>query len=78
MANRPLSYRKFLELAKKFGVVELPKKKRGKGSERLWERTVNGRRLLTTVTCHKGKDVRRRLELSPDHGVSDDDFYGSH
>lgn len=82
MADRPLRYRDFLRCARKFGVREL--EGRGKGSERLWERTVEGRRHVATVTCHgEGKElrtglmraVRRRLLLDRAHGVGDEQFY---
>ncbi len=82
MADRPLKYRDFLRCARKFGVHEL--EGRGKGSERLWARTVDGRNYIATVTCHgEGKElrvglmraVRRRLLLDEAHGVSDEDFY---
>ena len=83
MADRPLRYREFLRCASRFGVREL--EGRGKGSERLWERTVDGRRCIATVTCHgEGKElraglmkaVRRRLLLDKAHGVTDAAFYG--
>ncbi|MBI4705359.1 MAG: hypothetical protein HY744_29995 [Deltaproteobacteria bacterium] len=82
MGNRALRYRDFLRLARCHGVAEVPG--RGKGSERLWERRIGGRRLVATVTCHgKGRAlgvgliaaVRRRLELDPAHGVTDEEFY---
>jgi len=82
MADRPLRYRDFLPCARRFGVREL--EGRGKGSERLWERVVEGRRYVATVTCHgEGKElrvglmraVRRRLMLDRAHGIQDDDFY---
>ena len=82
MADRPLKYREFLRCARMFGTREL--EGRGKGSERLRERIVEGRRYVATVTCHgEGKEVRtgliravrRRLLLDKAHGVTDEAFY---
>ncbi len=82
MGDRPLRYRDFLRCARRFGVREL--EGRGKGSERLWERIVDGRPYIATVTCHgEGKElrtglmraVRRRLLLDKAHGVTDERFY---
>ena len=72
-----------------YGVVVLPN--RGKGSEKIWQRTVadptaagGTRRLVTTVTCHGTNyelgwglisAVRRRLWLDPAHGVPDSVFF---
>ena len=80
--ERRLRYRILLKRARRFGVREVPG--RGKGSERIWEREVGSRTYVATVTCHgEGYElgrgliaqVRRRLLLDPEHGVSDHDFY---
>ena len=83
MAERSLKYRELLRRLKLFGVVE--DRSRGRGSERLLTRIVDGRRYSTTTKCHSDSDqkpkaviksIRRRLKLTPDDGVSDDAFYG--
>jgi ribosomal protein L19E len=83
MADRTLKYRDLLRRLKLFGVTE--DKSRGKGSERLLSRIVGGRKYTTTTKCHSESDqkpvaviraLRRRLKLTKEDGVSDEDFYG--
>lgn len=83
MADRTLKYRDLLKRLKLFGVEE--NKKRGKGSERMLTRMIGGRILSTPTKCHSEGDqkpraviaaIRRRLELTPEHGVTDAQFYG--
>lgn len=83
MADKTLRYRDLLKRLKLFGVSE--DAKRGKGSERLLSRVVDGRVLSTTTKCHSESDqkpkaviraIRRRLKLTAQDGVSDDEFYG--
>lgn len=84
MADRTLKYRDLLRRLKMFGVREV--KSRGKGSERLLERIVGGKKYSTTTKCHSESDqkpvavikaIRRRLKLTEADGVSDTEFYGS-
>jgi hypothetical protein len=83
MADRPLPYRKLLRILRRYGVTE--DRRRGKGSERLLQRTVGGRKEVYPIKCHKEgevkptavvKAVRRRLRLTQDDGILDDEFYG--
>ena len=62
----------------------IEQKGRGRASHRILERWVVGRRLWYTVTVHKESHVfeasvikatRRRLQLDPDNGVTDEEFY---
>jgi len=78
VAEKRLPYRRLLACAKRFGVEEVPG--RGKGSERLWKRAS----YTCPMTCHgegyeigKGlaRAMRRRLRLTANDGISDDDFY---
>ena len=84
MADRTLKYRDLLKLLKRFGVVE--DKGRGKGSERMLIRMVGGVKHCIATKCHHEGDqkprgviaaIRRRLLLTPEHGITDKDFYGS-
>lgn len=77
---KQLKYRELRKILEGFGFREYPK--RGKGSERWFE---NDDGVGCTVTCHgvggpvgKGlvRSVRRKLGLTPDNGVSDEDFFG--
>jgi hypothetical protein len=77
------TYRELLKRLRQFGVEE--NIKRGKGSERLLVRIVDGQRLSITTKCHSGGDqkpkavikaIRRRLRLTPGDGISDEHFYG--
>ncbi len=78
--NRPVAYRKLLaHLRRNYGVQEDPG--RAKGSERMWFRLVDGKRLCVPVTCHReGQELKRglagsiRRRLFPE-GISDEDFY---
>lgn len=81
--DRATKYRSLLKLASRYGVYE--DKKRAKGSERLWIRELpDGTRRSVPVTCHGSgyvigvgliRAIRRRLMLTPDHGISDEEFY---
>ena len=82
MADRPLTYRNMLRAVRRFGVDE--NKKRGKGSHRLLVGIVGGQIRRFPVPCHSEGDelsaafiraIRRRFELTPDKGVSDQQFY---
>ena len=82
MAEKTIRYRDLLKRLKRFGVIEYCD--RGKGSERLLVRVVDGRKYSTSTKCHSESDqkpkgvigsIRRRLKLSADDGVSDYDFY---
>jgi hypothetical protein len=83
MVERPLKYRDLLKRLKLFGVDEI--KSRGKGSERLFIRVVDGVKLSIPTKCHNENDekprgvisaIRRRLRLTPNDGVTDEQFYG--
>jgi len=81
--DKPVKYRMLLSLVSKYGVYE--DKKRAKGSERLWIRELSdGTKRSVPVTCHGGgyvigvgliRAIRRRLLLTSEHGISDEDFY---
>jgi hypothetical protein len=84
MSNKRVRYSDLLRsCGAHYGVKEAPG--RGKGSERLWERVVDGRRETHTMTRHDGArtelgtgliaSMRRRFHLDPAHGVTDADFY---
>ena len=83
MADHTLKYRELLRRLKLFGVQEI--KGRGKGSERILQRVVGGRKYSTTTKCHSENDqkptgvikaIRRRLKLTESDGISDSEFYG--
>jgi len=83
MADRPLTYRRLLRILKRFNAYE--EKKRGKGSERMLCRMVEGRLGRFPIRCHKEseekpgavvKAVRRRLGLTEEDGIPDGEFYG--
>ncbi len=83
MAERPLKYRDLLQRLRLFGVVE--NKARGKGSHRLMIRVVEGVKYFYPIRCHNEGEVkpravigalRRRLRLSGEDGISDEEFYG--
>ncbi len=81
--DKPVKYRILLSLVSKYGVYE--DRKRAKGSERLWIRELpDGTKRSVPVTCHGGgyvigvgliRSIRRRLLLTYEHGISDEEFY---
>jgi hypothetical protein len=82
MAKKPLKYRVLRKKLKQYGIVE--NKRRGKGSERMFEGVVRGRVVRYPTKCHNEGDekpvpvieaVRRAFELTSAHGVSDEEFY---
>jgi len=82
MADQPLKYRRLLRILKRFHCWE--DKRRGKGSERMLCRMVEGRLERFPIRCHSEneekpravvKAVRRRLRLTEEDGVSDEQFY---
>ena len=82
MADQPLKHRRLLRILKRFNAYE--DSRRGKGSERMLCRMVEGRLEKYPIRCHSENDqhsraviraVRRRFRLTKEHGVSDDDFY---
>ena len=73
MAERTPKYRELLKRLKLFGVVE--DRTRGKGSERSLSRIVEGKKYSTTTNCHS-ESVCRRLKLTAEDGVADEEFYG--
>jgi hypothetical protein len=82
VADRPLKYRNLVKILKRFNVYE--DKKRGKGSERMLCRVVEGRLEQFPIRCHNEneekpraviKALRRRLGLTRDDGVPDGEFY---
>ena len=56
MAERTLKYRDLLKRLKLFGVVE--DRTRGKGSERMLTRIVEGKKYSTTTKCHSDSDQK--------------------
>jgi hypothetical protein len=82
MADRPLPYRKLIQILKRFNVRE--DKRRGKGSERMLVAVIDGRTVRFPIRCHKESEVkpravvravRRRFNLTEEDGVSDGEFY---
>jgi hypothetical protein len=82
MAEKTLTYRELLKRLRKFDVQE--NAARGKGSDRLLVRVVDGVSLSIPTKCHNEGDqkpkaviraIRRRLKLTSEDGVSDHDFY---
>lgn len=82
MPDRPLKYRKLLQILRRFGIRE--ERARGKGSHRLLIGVVDGAIVKHPIKCHNdGEDkpkavvasVRRAFRLTPEAGVSDKDFY---
>jgi len=84
MAHRkPLKYRDLRKRLKVFGIAE--EKARGKGSERMFVGIVNGRVERIPTRCHNEGDekpvaviesIRRRFNLTKEHGITDKQFYG--
>jgi hypothetical protein len=82
MADQPLKYRRLLKILKRFHVYE--DTRRGKGSERMLCRMVEGRLERYPIRCHNENEekpraviraVRRRFRLTKEDGISDGDFY---
>ncbi len=81
--DRPLKYRDLRRILAHFGVLE--DKSRGKGSHRMFVGVVGGVLRKFPTACHAEGDTkpasvvrafRRAFNLTADHGVSDQDFYG--
>ncbi len=84
MAERPLSYADLLRILKRFGVYE--ESNRGKGSERMLARVIDGVVIRLPTRCHSSGDekpkgvirsIRRHFKLTADDGVADREFYGN-
>ena len=82
MRDRPLKYRDMLKSVRRFGVNE--DRSRGKGSHRMLIGVVAGTIRKFPVPCHNEgavlaaafiRAIRRRFELTPEKGVSDEQFY---
>lgn len=82
MSDRPLKYRNLLKILRRFGITE--NKARGKGSHRMLVGVVDGGLVKHPIKCHNDGEekpkavvasVRRAFKLTPDHGVTDRDFY---
>ena len=82
MADQPLKYRRLLRLLKRFNVYE--ERKRGKGSERMLCRMVEGRLERFPIRCHSEseekpraviKALRRRFRLTKEDGIPNGEFY---
>ena len=82
MADRPLTYRNLFRILRTYGVFE--ESNRGKGSERMLMRIVDGHPLRIPTRCHNEGDekprdvirsIRRRLKLTEADGVTDREFY---
>ncbi|MEX1042870.1 MAG: hypothetical protein WDZ51_19710 [Pirellulaceae bacterium] len=83
MVERPLKYRDLIKRLKRYGVFE--DKTRGKGSERLLVRIIDGVKHSFPTKCHNEGDekprgvisaIRRKLRLTSEDGVTDEAFYG--
>lgn len=81
--DKPLKYRNLRKILRRYGIEE--NKCRGKGSHRMFVAVVDGQQRRYPVRRHSESDelgaaivsaVRRRFGLTPDRGVSDDEFYG--
>jgi hypothetical protein len=82
--KRPLKYRVLRKILKSYGIEE--SKQRGKGSERMFVGIVNGRKVTYPTKCHNEGDekpvpvieaIRRAFSIDEDHGVRDEEFYGT-
>jgi len=82
MAEHVLKYRSLLRALRRHGIHE--EKKRGKGSHRMLVGVVDGTLIKHPIKCHNEGEkkpkaviasVRRAFKLTPEYGVSDDDFY---
>jgi hypothetical protein len=80
--DRPLKYRDLMRILRSVGVYE--EQGRGKGSERMLARVINGRVIRLPTKCHNEgdekprpviKSIRRHFKLTVADGVSDRDFY---
>lgn len=80
--DRHLKYRDLRRALARFGVRE--DKSRGKGSHRMFVGVVSGVLRKFPTKCHSEGDdkpaavvraCRRAFNLTPEHGVSDHDFY---
>lgn len=83
MTDRPLKYRRLLNILRRYGITE--DKKRGKGSHRMLVGVVGGTFVRHPIKCHnEGEEkpravvasVRRTFGLTPERGISDKAFYG--
>ena len=83
MADWPLKYRRLLRILRRFNVYA--EKRRGKGSERMLCRMVDGRLERYPIRCHSEseekpravvKAIRRRFRLMKEDGIPDGEFYG--
>ncbi len=81
--KKPLKYRHLRKILKRYGVLE--DKTRGKGSERMFVRVIDGVVVRYPTKCHNEGDekpvpvieaIRRRFQLTEENGVSDKQFYG--
>lgn len=77
-----MKYRRLLRLLKRFNVYE--ERKRGKGSERMLCRMVEGRLERFPIRCHSEseekpraviKALRRRFRLTKEDGIPNGEFY---
>ena len=58
MADRPLKYRKLLQILRRFGITE--DKKRGKGSHRMLSGVIDGSLIRHPIKCHGEGEVKPR------------------
>ena len=82
MKNSPLARRKLIQKLRRFGVWE--EKKRGTGHRALCKEMGPGKPLAYTLPFHGNnetvqpsviKAIRERFLLTPENGVSDEEFY---
>ena len=82
MADRRVTLKRLRRILKRYGAWEDPS--RGKGSHTMFFRKLASGTVSYPIPTHKPeiakvyvRGVRRKFELTPEHGVSDEDFYGS-
>ncbi len=81
--KKPLKYRVLRKRLDRYGISE--NKRRGRASHRMFEGVVDGKIVRYPTKCHSENEekpvpvieaIRRAFKLTPDRGVSDEDFYG--
>jgi len=78
--GRPLKLKAFVRILKRFGIAM---KQGKKSTHRILTKTIDGEKRIYTIAIKKGEilpvyvdGVRKAFDLTPEHGVSDEDFYG--
>lgn len=81
MSDRRLTLKRLRQILSRYGAWE--DSSRGKGSHTMFFRQLAGGVVSYPIPTHKPevdqvyvRGIRRRFELTPEHGVSDEEFYG--